>query len=38
VHDVNLWRDRGTTRTVVIEIWGCGDRGFALHLAQEARL
>jgi len=36
--DVNLWRNRGTAEMVVIEIWVCRDLGFALHLAQEARL
>src|ERR1700690_1434471 len=36
--DVNSRRDRGTAQIDVVEIWVCGDRGFALHLAEEARL
>jgi hypothetical protein len=37
IHEVNSRLDRGTAQTVVIEIRVCGDCGFALHLAQEAR-
>jgi hypothetical protein len=37
VHAVYSWRDMGTSHIAVIEILVCGNRGFASHLAQEAR-